>query len=412
MSHCKSIAFAFSTSSLAAALSLATALSLAAIVATPSVASAQPESLTIDSSTGVAPAAPEAPSAGPVPQGTSVDGASSGEAGGADNAFYGEYLEDAMLDDDRGHHSGTVPTSHTVTTGDTLWDLSAYYFRNAWDWPKVWKLNPEIADPHWIYPGNIIRLREGGKDLQPVAMSRKEPAAPSVSGSRGYGLRQSAYVDLKDLKDAGIVDGSIAEKSLLSVGDSIYVTYGKEVPAVGTTLAVYGPGKKIRRDGKAVGAYVEVAGEIRITFAKKGKRARATVIRSIEPIERGMRTGPLKLNFSQVKPLPSDSKVDGTVVGLIGPDELIGAEAAVLIDRGSKDGVQVGNRFLVVRRGDAYRRVLAPGDNVGQADDEYPARAIGEIIVLQTGEQACLGVVSFSIHEFGIGDRVFMRKGQ
>jgi len=393
MSHCKSIVFAFS---------------LASMVLASGDASAQPESLTIDSSTGVAPA-PAEPSVESEPQGTAPDGAGGGEA--VDNAFYGEYLEDVNLDDSRGTHSGPVPTTHTVRTGDTLWDIAGYYFRNSWNWPKVWKLNPEIADPHWIYPGNIVRLREGGKDLQPVAMSNKA-GTPIVGPSRGYGLRQSAYVDLKDLKHAGIIDGSVAEKSLLAVGDSIYVTYGKEVPAVGTVLTVYGPGKKIRRDGKAVGAYVEVAGEIRITFAKKGKRARATVIRSIDPIERGMRTGPLKLNFGDTKPVPSDTRVDGSVVGLIGPDELIGADAAVLINRGSDDGVQVGNRFLVIRRGDAYRRVLAPGDNVGQADDEYPARAIGEITVLQTGEKACLGVVSFSLHEFGIGDRVFMRKGQ
>ncbi len=396
MSQCKSIVFAFS------------AFSLAALVLSPGVASAQPESLTINPSTGVAPTPPEAASAAPAVQGG--PGAVEGEAAG--NAFYGEYLEDVDLEDSRNRHSGTVPTTHTVVTGDTLWDLSAYYFHNAWKWPKVWKLNPEIADPHWIYPGNIIRLREGGKDLEPVVAMNRKQATPIVAASRGYGLRQSAYVDLKDLKHAGTIDGSVAEKSLLSVGDSIYVTYGKKVPAVGTTLAVYGRGKKIRRGGKAVGAYVEVAGEIRITFAKKGKRARAVITRSIDPIERGMRTGPLKLNFKQTKPVPSDTKVDGTVVDLIGPDELIGAEAAVIINRGSKDGVQVGNRFLVVRRGDAYQRVLSPGDNVGQKDKDYPARAIGEIIVLQTGEQACLGVVSFSVHEFGIGDRVFMRKGQ
>jgi nucleoid-associated protein YgaU len=175
MSHCKSIVFAFS------------AFSLLAIVSAPGVASAQPESLTINPSTGVAPAPPEAPSAAPAMQGTAPDGAGGGEAVG--NAFYGEYLDHADREDSRGHHSGTVPTSHTVTTGDTLWDLSAYYFRNAWNWPKVWKLNPEIADPHWIYPGNIIRLREGGKDLTPVAMSRKQ-ATPIVGASRGYGLRR------------------------------------------------------------------------------------------------------------------------------------------------------------------------------------------------------------------------------
>ncbi|MCP4446064.1 MAG: LysM peptidoglycan-binding domain-containing protein [Myxococcales bacterium] len=404
MSHCKTIVFTLSAFSF-----------VAAGVAGHGVSEAQPENLTIDTSTGTVPAPPEAAPVGAAPQGPPSSGeGEGGEAG--DNRFYGDYLDGVDMEDTRTRDHGVVPRSHTVVTGDTLWDLSAYYFRNAWNWPKVWKLNPEIADPHWIYPGNIVRLREGGK-LEPVPAINKGSGElapqPLIVPSTGYGLRQHAYVDLKDLKHAGTVSGAVDEKSLLSVGDSIYLTYeGDKVPEVGTTLAVYGPGKKIKREGKAVGAYVEVAGELRITFASKDKRARAIVTRSIHSIERGMKTGPLELNFKRTKAVANTAKVNGEVVDLIGPDELIGAEAAVLIDRGSNDGVQVGNRFLVVRRGDAYQKTMKPGSSVGQEDEDYPARAIGEIIVVQTGKQACLGVVSFSIHEFGIGDRVFMRKGQ
>lgn len=399
MSHCKSIVFALSAFFFVGA----TVLGLGD-------AQAQPSDLTIDSSTGVAPAPPEPASAAPV----AIAPAGDGEA---ENMYYGEYLDDVELEESERTHTGTVPTTHTVVTGDTLWDLSAHYFSTPWDWPKVWKLNPEIADPHWIYPGNIVRLREGGNAAPVPAINKGEGDQfdnnPQIASSRGYVLRQSAYIDLKDLEDAATVDGSIAEKSLLAAGDSVYLTYEEgKMPAVGTTLAVFKSGKKIKRDGKNVGAYVEVTGELRITFAKKGKRARAVITRSIDPVERGMRVGALELNFKDTQPVANDTKVDGEVVGLIGPDELIGAEAAIIIDRGSKDGVQVGNRFLVIRSGDAYKAVMGPGNSEGQDDGDYPARAIGEILVLQTGEQACLGIVSFSIHEFGIGDRVIMRKGQ
>ncbi len=72
----------------------------------------------------------------------------------------------------------------------------------------------------------------------------------------------------------------------------------------------------------------------------------------------------------------------------------------------------VGNRLLIIRRGDAYREVMLPKANIGQDDEDFPARPIGEIIVLQVGEQVSMGVVSVSVHEFGVGDRVLMRKGQ
>jgi len=44
---------------------------------------------------------------------------------------------------------------HTVVPGDTLWDLCAKYLNNPWYWPRVWSYNPEISNPHWIYPDAV-----------------------------------------------------------------------------------------------------------------------------------------------------------------------------------------------------------------------------------------------------------------
>ena len=112
-----------------------------------------------------------------------------------------------------------------------------------------------------------------------------------------------------------------------------------------------------------------------------------------------------------MKPVTNEKKLDGFIVDFIEPDDLIGADATVLIDLGSEHGVKVGNRVLVIRRGDAYTPVMKPGTNVGQDDDRYPARAIGEVMIVQAGKQSSVGVVSFSTQEFGVGDRVFMRQG-
>src|ERR1035437_9153443 len=49
-------------------------------------------------------------------------------------------------------------TQHRVEKGDTLWDLSQKFLGSPWYWPKVWSYNPEIANPHWIYPGNEVRF--------------------------------------------------------------------------------------------------------------------------------------------------------------------------------------------------------------------------------------------------------------
>src|SRR5688500_4624349 len=46
----------------------------------------------------------------------------------------------------------TTPEFHTVQRGDTMWDITGYYFQNPWRWPAVWGRNPQITNPHWIFP--------------------------------------------------------------------------------------------------------------------------------------------------------------------------------------------------------------------------------------------------------------------
>ena len=64
----------------------------------------------------------------------------------------------AILPDDAEGGAETVPDIHLVRRGDTLWDLCNHYYQNPWAWPKVWSYNPQIANPHWIYPGDQLRL--------------------------------------------------------------------------------------------------------------------------------------------------------------------------------------------------------------------------------------------------------------
>ena len=66
--------------------------------------------------------------------------------------LYGQALaEEVLLRDD-------YPENYTVVKGDTLWDISNTFLQNPWMWPEIWHVNPQIANPHLIYPGDNIRL--------------------------------------------------------------------------------------------------------------------------------------------------------------------------------------------------------------------------------------------------------------
>jgi hypothetical protein len=63
----------------------------------------------------------------------------------------GVFAADAVLKD--GH-----PDTYTVQKGDTLWDIAGKFLSKPWLWPEIWQANPQVENPHLIYPGDVLNL--------------------------------------------------------------------------------------------------------------------------------------------------------------------------------------------------------------------------------------------------------------
>ncbi len=71
-----------------------------------------------------------------------------------------------------------APEEYVIQKGDTLWDLSQKFLNNPWYWPKIWSNNPYIENPHWIYPGNKLRIVPGEGGQQAPAQVQTPPEQP------------------------------------------------------------------------------------------------------------------------------------------------------------------------------------------------------------------------------------------
>jgi hypothetical protein len=328
--------------------------------------------------------------------------------------------------------SGPVPDAHVVKRGDTLWRICDTYYQNPYLWPRIWSYNPQIQNPHWIYPGDVVRLREGGT-AQAQAQQSPPPVpsgSPLVDRRRRVGpgtifLRERGYIDDTEKDNWGSLAGANVDKMFLTDGDEVYLRIGKDhEPKLGQELAIFRPIKKI-----GDGWIVSVAGTVRIDrWDSKERVARARIVETLDVIERGARVGPIQRTFQIVPPVRNDAEVKAKVIASLYPHVFYGQNQLVFIDKGSADGLKAGNRLFVIRRGDEWRKSLA-SDVAGQrmkiesptpADAEripkypegsFPEEVVGEIRVVSVRPNSSTCVVTQSTREIEQEDFAYARKG-
>lgn len=330
--------------------------------------------------------------------------------------------------------------THSVVPGDTLWGLSDRYYRSSWEWPRLWSYNPEITNPHWIYPGHVLRLREGA----PGGSSAEQPGvAGSVLRPKGLGgarkraaegvvqLGDQVYLDGEALQRSGKIVGSAADHMMLSPSDEVYLAFEKnQVPAPGKELSVFVRYHKAEVHPKAgklrtyhhdTGEVVRVLGVLRVQSYDEDKRmARAVIVEATDPIERGFEVTDVPRKLVQVPPKTNASKVKSEIVAATRPLGTLGQNQVVFIGAGSKQGVEVGNRFAVIRQGDAWRDNLSLREDLSGAERpsvnppkgaDYPVEVVAEARVIYVRPASCTALITESLHELKPGDRVEMREG-
>ena len=331
-----------------------------------------------------------------------------------------------------------VPPFHTVRRGDTLWDLSGHYYGNSWNWPKVWSFNPQISNPHWIYPGDQVRMKQGGDYRDAAALGDggglvdRRGAVPADT----IFLRRAGFIEDPRRQVKGELLGSREDQMLLSEGNHVYLQIKPNVEVVpGQKLTIF---TKVRKPAAVKGArrppgeIIAIKGTVRVDqWDEKKRLARGTITESTDVIERGALVGDVGRRIDVVPPKPSRVNRWARVLTSIYPHEILGQNQIVFIDRGTEDGVSAGIRLFIVAKGDAWRGSLKTATRTARQrmrievpesatfentplkgnEKDFPEEIIGELRILRANKYSSVCLVTASHREIEPGDRAVTGKG-
>ena len=304
----------------------------------------------------------------------------------------------------------TLGRLYVVQEGDTLWDISDIFFYEPWYWPKLWSYNPQVTNPHWIYPGDLLQL---------TAPSRGDQASTIIWSQSRYSDRKAdmeilaryvGYLPDRAFKRSGQIAFARESHGILGEYDEIYVEFGEDTTVrVGDRFTIYRSEGEIEHpeSGDVIGHKIRHLGIAKVLDADK-KYVKALILRSYEEINRGDLLTTAFPHSWLVSPVVNETEILATLVDYHDPIRFAAQYHYVYVDKGRNDGLKRGNRFIIQRRGDG---LWDPDDVDDDIIEDFPWENMGEVMVVEAFEQTSLAIVTRSIHELVRGDRLFMKVG-
>ena len=318
------------------------------------------------------------------------------------------------------------PNQYAVQEGDTLWDIASVFLRDPWYWPEVWYVNPQVENPHLIYPGDILSLVsiDGQQRIvnRPVSAYRLSPQARVTPLDEA--IASIPYEQISSFLSKGIVleKGQAdqlphivavrGEHMVAAAGNQIYVRGGEAAPT-GTRYSVVHIGEKLidPDDGKLIGYQGVYVGEG--ALSRGGDPSTIALTETNREALEGDRLIPetvdIPLNFFPKAP---DIDVEGRIISVVDGVSLIGQYQVIVLNRGARNGLAPGDVLTVFQDGEVVRdrysksafvsdKSLFGGEKVKLPDEEA-----GTVMVFKVYDRIAYGLVMEATDAIRVHDTV------
>jgi len=322
------------------------------------------------------------------------------------------------------------PNEYVVKKGDTLWDISSTFLQEPWYWPEIWQMNPQVENPHLIFPGDVLHLVYDANGKQHIT-ARRGDASRTVVMSPGDGidgnkmkprvrtspidnaipaipldkinafLSRSRILEEDTLQTAPYVIAGNTKRILSGAGDRLYAR-GK-FDENEKIYGVFRPGQVFQDpqtqealglealdigSGKAVAFNGDVA-----TIQINGSRQEIRIKDRLLPYNER------KITATFMPSAPSGT-VDGLIIGVEGGVTQVGKMDIVMLNKGEREGIEVGNVLAIFKAGEVVR------DQVTNELVQLPDNRAGLLMVFRTFHKMSYGIVLNASQPLAVKDKI------
>lgn len=331
----------------------------------------------------------------------------------------------------------SAPDTYTVKAGDTLWGISQTFLSQPWYWPELWYLNPQVQNPHLIYPGDVLSLVT--IDGQPRLMvTERGPAGERVTSGNAVRLSpeiRSEPLDAITTIPYNMIAAFLGRPSVMSkdeVKSAPYLINIRDNHIVGSAGdQVYARGIRNAAEGTRYNI-MHVDDELRDPDDNDLLGYRSLYV-GTGPVVTAGEPAKLVLSETAIEALPGDKlfpesykmnmdfaphapngKVEGTIMAVDGIT-VAGRYNVVTINRGSKAGLDVGSVLAIYQAGDVIRDGYSDGRSANPMNTKrglfkrkikLPDERAGTVLVFKTYERMSYALIMDSTHPIGVGDYV------
>jgi len=326
-----------------------------------------------------------------------------------------------------------APDSYVVKHGDTLWGIAKVFLRDPWYWPEIWQVNPQVKNPHLIYPGDTLRLVyingqpkvvvqrgelqfEQGGDARVLPRVRSQPYDGAVTSipyeTVAAFMSKPTVLSQEQIKMAPYVLATRDLHLIMSDGDTVYARGFTSPVELGMHYNMVRVGEALRDpdDNHVVGYDGIYLGTGHVT--RQGDPVTLIMTESARETEAGDKliAGGVDVPLDFV-PSPPRVKVSGTIISVSNGVSIIGQYEVVVINRGARDGLIPGNVLGIYDTGpvvgDNYKKgFLNSMSHLVEKKVQLPSERSGTFMVFKTFDSLSYGLVMEATNVIQVSDKV------